>query len=68
MIGVATEPAYTTPDGGAVYIKELSPLRGARFYHVRLYDAEGDFVKEFPSMGEGHLAAVAASLDWKLVP
>ena len=68
MNAVATEPAYTTPDGGAVYLEPLEPLRGIGFYHVRLYDDDGVLVAEFPSMGEGHIASMAARLCWKLVP
>jgi len=68
MTMTATEPAYTTPEGGAVYLTDLPALRGIRFYEVDMFDENGELIATFPSMGEGHLALIAAALNWKLVP
>lgn len=60
-----TEPAYITPEGGAVYLEEQPPLRGIRFFDVILFDDDGCEIARFASLGEGSLAKMAATLGWK---
>ncbi len=64
MTAVAERPRWTTQEGGAVYVKPLAPLSGIEFVEATLYDADGNVVAEFPSIGIGHLAMIGRSLGW----
>lgn len=59
-----TVPAYLTPDGGAVYVEELQPLKGIRFFNARCYSPDGEEYAHFPSVAEGTLEMTAKALFW----
>lgn len=64
----ATAPAFIGPGGMAVYLEELPPLKGIRFFDVTCYDSDGVEVAKFPSQSEGVLRALAQVLKWELAP
>lgn len=59
-----TVPAYLTKEGGAVYVEELQPLKGIRFFNARCYSPEGEEYAHFPSVAEGTLEMTAKALGW----
>lgn len=59
-----TVPAYLTSDGGAVYVEELQPLKGIRFFNARCYSPDGEEYAHFPSVAEGTLEMTAKALGW----